>query len=92
MKCVELGWFQSHSSWEVIVPSKSRSTPWILWPFEALWRLATGILELTGRVIAIGLGIGFTAAGILLSLTVIGAVLGIPLALFGFLLLVRGIF
>jgi hypothetical protein len=74
------------------VSSKSRSTPWILWPFEALWRLATGILELTGRVISIGLGLGFLAVGTLLSLTVIGAVLGVPLALFGFLLLLRGIF
>jgi hypothetical protein len=92
MRGVEFILSQSRSNEEVVVTSKTRKTPWFLWPFEMLWRLASGILELTGRVIAIGLGIGFIAVGTLLSLTVIGAILGVPLALFGFLLLLRGIF
>ena len=69
-----------------------RRHPWILWPFVALWRLLTGILELTGRLVAVVLGLVLMIAGGLLTATVVGAPLGIPVALFGFLLLLRGLF
>ncbi len=64
----------------------------VVWPFWALWRLLTLILELTGRVVAIILGIVFIIVGILVSLTIIGAIVGVPLAIFGFLLILRGLF
>lgn len=64
----------------------------ILLPFWALWRLVTLILELTGRFIAILIGVVFIVVGIVISLTVVGAILGIPLALFGGLLVFRGLF
>lgn len=67
-------------------------TPWILRPFVALWRLLTLILELTGRVLAIVLGLVLMIGGGLLTATVVGAPIGIPLALFGLLLLLRGLF
>ena len=66
--------------------------PWYLWPFAALWKLLSIIVELTGRFVAMVLGIIFIVVGLIISLTVIGAVLGIPLALIGLLLLLRGIF
>lgn len=69
-----------------------RGYPWIFWPFVALWRLVTGILELTGRVLAVVLGLVLMIAGGLLTATVVGAPLGIPVALFGLLLLLRGLF
>jgi len=72
--------------------SEKRSTPWILWPFMAIWRLLTWILELTGRLVAIILGAVFILVGVIISLTVIGAIVGVPLAVFGFLLLLRGLF
>jgi len=72
--------------------SEKRSTPWILWPFVAIWRLLTWILELTGRLVAIILGAVFILVGVIISLTVIGAIVGVPLAVFGFLLLLRGLF
>ena len=75
-----------------IVSSRETGTHWIFWPFIAIWRLVTWILEITGRLVAILLGVVFIIVGIVLSLTVVGAVLGIPLALFGFVLLLRGIF
>ena len=56
---------------------ESGRTPWILWPFVAVWRLVALIIEITGVVV---------------SLTVVGLVIGIPLILFGFLLVVRGFF
>ena len=69
-----------------------KKTPWLLWPVVALWNLLTFIIEATGRLLAIILGVVFVIVGVVLSLTVIGAVLGIPLALFGLMLTLRGIF
>lgn len=66
--------------------------PWYLWPFAALWKLLAVIVEMTGRFVAMVLGIVFIVVGILVSLTIVGAIVGIPLAVIGLLLLLRGIF
>lgn len=70
------------------------STPshWITWPFRAIWRLLTWILEFTGRLILGIIGFILVAAGILLSLTVVGAIVGVPMVLVGFLMLLRAVF
>ncbi len=65
---------------------------WLLWPFAALWRLLALIVELTGRFVAMVLGIVFMIVGVIVSLTVIGAIVGVPLALIGLLLFFRGLF
>jgi hypothetical protein len=65
---------------------------WIWWPFAALWRLLATIVELTGRFVAMVLGLVLILVGVLISLTIIGAIVGIPLIVVGFLLTVRGIF
>ena len=67
-------------------------TPWILWPFVALWRLIAMIVEFTGRIVAVVLGAVLMIVGIIVSLTVIGAIVGIPLAILGLLLVLRGLF
>jgi hypothetical protein len=72
--------------------TEERNTPWIFWPFVALWRLVTWILELTGRLVAVILGFVFMAIGAILSATVVGAILGVPMFLFGVLLVFRGLF
>jgi hypothetical protein len=69
-----------------------KRTHWILWPFVALWRLLTWILEITGRLVAIILGCVLLIVGVVVSLTIVGAIVGIPIALFGFLLVMRGLF
>ena len=69
-----------------------RTAHWILWPFRALWRLLTWILEVTGRLILGMLGFILVAVGILLSLSIIGAVVGVPMILLGFLMLLRAVF
>ena len=66
--------------------------PWILWPFVALWRLIAMIVEFTGRIVAVVLGAVLMIVGIVVSLTIIGAVVGIPLAILGLLLVLRGLF
>jgi hypothetical protein len=72
--------------------AKPEPTPWIFWPFVALWRVLTGILALTGRLVGIVLGLALLIIGLVISLTVIGAIIGIPLMIFGLLLIVRGLF
>lgn len=75
-----------------MVSDGTKRTPWIFWPFVALWKLLTLILEVTGRILAIVIGLVLMIGGGLLTATVVGAPIGIPLALFGFLLLLRGLF
>ena len=72
--------------------NQERRTPWILWPFVALWDLITWILQLTGRLVAAILGLVFMIVGTILTVTVIGAVVGLPLIIFGFALMIRSIF
>ena len=66
--------------------------PWYLWPFAALWKLIAVIVEMTGRLLAMVLGIVFIMVGVIISLTIIGAIIGIPLVIIGLLLLLRGMF
>ncbi len=64
----------------------------VLLPFRAIWRLVTLIFELTGRVLAMVIGLVLMILGVLISATVIGALIGIPMAVFGLLLVARGLF
>ncbi len=72
-------------------PKKSR-VPWFLWPFKALWDLLAFILTLTGRLIGAVLGLALTIVGLLLTVLVIAAPVGIPLMVLGGLLMIRSIF
>ena len=72
--------------------SPGKGVPLLLWPFYAIWRFLTFILTMVGRLLCGVLGLGLMAAGVGVSLSVVGAPLGIPLAAVGFLLLVRALF
>ncbi len=72
--------------------ARATHVPLLLWPFWAIWRLVTIVLELTGRFIAIVLGLALMALGLLLTLTVVGAIVGIPMMIVGFMLSLRGLF
>jgi len=63
----------------------------LLWPFVAFFRLVAGILILGGRFLVMVLGMVFIFVGVLVSLTIVGAIVGIPLALVGLLLVFRGL-
>lgn len=69
-----------------------RDVPILLWPFYAIWRLLTFVVELIGRVLCGVLGLGLMIAGAAITITVLAAPVGIPLAVVGFLLLVRALF
>ena len=72
--------------------AEQTKTPWLLWPFVALWRLVTWILAMTGQLVAILLGIVFMVVGVIATLTIIGAIIGVPMFLFGVLPVFRGLF
>jgi hypothetical protein len=72
--------------------SSSNGVPLLLWPFYAIWRFLTFVLEMIGRLLCVLLGIGLMVSGVAITLSIIGAPVGIPLASIGFLLLVRAIF
>ncbi len=69
-----------------------KHVPWYLWPFAALWKLLAVIVEMTGRFVAMVLGVVFIIVGVIVSLTIVGAIVGVPLAIIGLLLLLRGMF
>ncbi len=72
--------------------NRRRHVPLILLPFVAIWRLLAGIILVIGRLVALILGVVFMIVGGILTLTIIGSILGIPLLIFGFLLILRGFF
>ncbi len=72
--------------------SRRRDYPLLLWPFVALWDLLAFILELTGRVLGLVIGLMLMIVGILLTATVIALPIGIPLLVLGLLLMLRSIF
>ena len=72
--------------------NKLRPVPWFLLPFWWLWKLVEAIMLITGRLLAVILGLVLMLVGVILSLTVIGAILGVPLFIVGLLLVFRGLF
>jgi hypothetical protein len=70
----------------------TRSISWVWWPVTALWRLLSTIVELTGRFVAMVLGSVLILVGFLISLTLIGAIIGIPLMIVGAMLALKGLF
>ena len=69
-----------------------RNVPILLWPFYAVWRLLTLVLELLGRLLCAVIGIGLMIAGTVVTFTVVAAPVGIPVAAIGLLLLIRALF
>ncbi len=64
----------------------------LMFPLVLVWKLLALVVNLTGRLLAVTIGLAFIVVGGVLTLTAIGALLGIPLLGFGFLLVIRGLF
>ncbi|HUU27084.1 MAG TPA: hypothetical protein VM123_04660 [archaeon] len=72
--------------------SEKKKIHLLLWPFVALWSLLSFILRLTGRLVAGILGLALMIVGIILTVLIISAPVGIPLIVLGFLLMIRSFF
>jgi hypothetical protein len=92
MECAESLHQPAEVGLEGMMSEENRRTPWFLWPFVAIWRLVAWIVELTGRLVAVILGAVFMIVGAIVSVTIIGAVIGIPLGILGFMMVLRGLF
>ncbi len=64
----------------------------VAFPFVLAWDLVRLILSLVSRTVGVIVGFLMLVVGIALSLTGVGAILGVPLALLGAGLLVKGLF
>ncbi len=65
---------------------------WLIFPFKALWRLLTAILELIGRIFTGILGVLFLIIGAMLAASVVASPIGIVFLIIGILLIIRSIF
>lgn len=64
----------------------------LLLPFTIIWKLIGLILGLTGKLITVGIGLVILIIGLILCITLIGLPLGICLAIFGLLMMIKGVF
>jgi hypothetical protein len=68
-----------------------KNTSCLLRPFVWLWNFIAYLVMLTGRFVAVILGAVLILAGFILTITVVGAIAGVPLMIIGLLLVVRGL-
>ncbi|NMM63433.1 hypothetical protein HBE96_12230 [Clostridium sp. P21] len=64
----------------------------ILWPFKIILSLISSIITLTGKAIGIILGLVIMILGMAATVTIVGGIIGIPLIIFGLLILIKSIF
>ena len=67
-------------------------TPVVLWPVVAAWKIITKLVALTGILIALLVGFVLMVVGVTLSMTVVGAVVGLPLLFIGVMITLRAIY
>lgn len=64
----------------------------LTWPFRIVWSLVGVLFLAVGKLVTLLLGLTFTGVGIALTCTIVGAVVGIPLIIFGAVTMVRSLF
>lgn len=64
----------------------------LFFPFILAIKIVEGLLKITGTLFAIALGFIIAAVGALLTVTIIGAIIGIPLIILGVVMIIKSIF
>lgn len=64
----------------------------LLWPIRMLWRIATSVCNAIGIVMTLVFALAMLGVGYLFCTTVVGVVVGLPLMLIGFILLLRALY
>lgn len=64
----------------------------LTWPFRMMWSLVGVIFLGIGKLFSMILGLILAAAGVALSCTIIGAIVGIPLIVLGVTMFFRSLF
>jgi hypothetical protein len=63
-----------------------------IWPIKLLWKMVTKTANALGIIISLLLGAAFMGAGYILTGTIIGAFIGIPMFIVGFFLFLRALY
>jgi len=63
-----------------------------IWPIKLLWKMVTKTATALGIIISLLLGAAFMGAGYILTGTIIGAFIGIPMFIVGLFLFVRALY
>lgn len=64
----------------------------LLFPFFAIWTFIGILFKLLGKLMSAIVGTVILIVGLILTFTLIGAIVGIPLSILGFLLIIRAFF
>lgn len=64
----------------------------LVWPFKVLWSFVGIVFLAVGKLMSLVMGLVLTVIGVLLSATLVGAILGVPLILLGVTMMVRALF
>lgn len=64
----------------------------LTWPFRMVWSLLGVIFLAAGKLLTLLLGLALAVLGVVLTGSIIGAGIGIPLLIFGVLLMIRSLF
>lgn len=64
----------------------------LFWPFKMLWSFVGVVFLAIGKLMSLLLGILITVVGAILSATLVGAIVGIPLVILGVTMMIRSLF
>ncbi|MDD6887302.1 MAG: hypothetical protein PUE41_02355 [bacterium] len=64
----------------------------LTWPFRMVWSLLGVIFLAAGKLLTLLIGLALAAVGVVLIGSIVGAGIGIPLLIFGVLLMIRSLF
>ena len=64
----------------------------LTWPFRMLWSLLGVIFLAAGKLLTLLIGLALAVIGVVLTGSIIGAGLGVPLLICGVLLMIRSLF
>ncbi len=64
----------------------------LTWPFRMVWSLVGIIFLGIGKLLSMILGLILAAAGVALSCTIVGAIIGVPLVVLGVSMFFRSLF
>lgn len=65
---------------------------WIFWPFSILFGFIGLIIGLVGKLVGAVIGFALAVTGFAFTMTIIGAGIGIPLMIFGVIMMLISIF
>ena len=67
-------------------------TPLLLWPFRLVFELVDWVLHFTGRLLASIIGLVIMIIGFVITLTIVGAPVGMPMMVLGLVMMIHGFF